>query len=501
MLIEKLINMKNSILILVLLLIYECISAQQPQPITIGKIETIHSSVLNENRKIWVYSPTNTSSLEQPGKRYPVLYLFDGEAHFYSTVGIIQQLSQANGNGVLPEMIVVGIENTNRFRDLVPGYPAAEKIDQANPFVNFLSAELIPYIEEHYPTAPYKLVVGHSLGGLTVIDLLVHYPSLFNAYIAIDPSLWYNNEKYLNQYLGQLNQQQLDNKKLFIGIANPMPPGTDLSAIKKDRSKESQPVRSILKFDQFLKNHSTGLKYAQKYYNRDRHNSVPLITEYDGLRFIFDFYFFDATEKDFTDSTNLIVSRLQTHYQNISSELGYRVSPPEFLINYFGYDALGKKQYNKAAAFFQMNVENYPSSSNSFDSYGDFFAARKDTINAIRNYEKALSIKTELNTIQKLNALTKRESYKLSHTELQIYQGVYTLESYKIDIVLKIQDGKLWAIVPGQPEAEFVPISKDVFTVKGKQGYTITFKMNGGKPLEFTSVQPNGIFKAVFKNQ
>lgn len=60
---------------------------------------------------------------------------------------------------------------------------------------------------------------------------------------------------------------------------------------------------------------------------------------------------------------------------------------------------------------------------------------------------KALVLKSDLNTIQKLNALTKRKSYKLSQTELQIYQGVYTLEN-KIDIVLKIQDGKLWAIVP-----------------------------------------------------
>lgn len=493
--------MKKSILILLAVMLYECVSAQQSQAILVGKIESIYSKVLNENRKIWIYSPIHTAPHGDSDKRYPVLYLFDGEAHFYSTVGIIQQLSQANGNGVLPEMIVVGIENTNRFRDLIPAFPAADEIENASPFVKFLSSELMPYIEERYPTAPYKVVVGHSLGGLTAIDLLTNYPKLFNACIAIDPSLWFNNEKYLNQYLSKLKKQPLDNKKLFIGIANPMPLGTSLSAIKKDQTKESQPVRSIMKFDQFLQSGSTNLKYAKKYYHRDRHNSVPLISEYDGLRFIFDFYFFDATEKDFTDSTTLIASRLHAHYRTVSTELGYRVSPPESLINYFGYDALGKKQYNKAAAFFKMNIENYPLSSNSFDSYGDFFTSIKDTINAIRNYEKALAIKSELHTIQKLNALTKPESYKLSHFELQTYQGVYTLDNFKIDITLKIQDGKLWALVPGQPDDEFVPLSKDVFTVKGKQGYTITFKMNGSKPIEFTSVQPNGIFRAVFKNQ
>ncbi|MBL7769351.1 MAG: alpha/beta hydrolase [Flavipsychrobacter sp.] len=493
--------MKINILTLLIVLLNKCVFAQQAEPIIIGKKESIYSASLQENRKIWVYSPTNTSSLEQRGKRYPVLYLFDGEAHFYSTVGIIQQLSQANGNGVLPEMIVVAIENTNRFRDLVPAFPAAEKIENASPFVKFLSTELMPYIEGRYPAAPYKVVVGHSLGGLTAIDLLTNYPTLFNACIAIDPSLWFNNEKYLNHYLTKLNKQSLENMKLFVGIANPMPPGTALSAIKKDQTKESQPVRSILKFDQFLQTRSTTLKYAHKFYTQDRHNSVPLITEYDGLRFIFDYFFFDATEKEFTDSTTQIVTRLERHYRKVSSELGYKVSPPESLINYLGYDALRKKYFEKAAAFFKMNVENYSESSNVFDSYGDFFAARKDTGNAIRNYEKALTINRNAITLQKLNKLAKRQAYQMSLSDLKNYTGVYVLENFNLPVVVEIQNEKLIARVTGQADSELLPIEKDVFTVKGKQGYSITFKMNGSKPLEFTSIQPNGIFRAVFKNE
>ena len=66
---------------------------------------------------------------------------------------------------------------------------------------------------------------------------------------------------------------------------------------------------------------------------------------------------------------------------------------------------------------------------------------------------------------------------------------------------LEIRDGKIFAIVPGDEESEFLPISENVFTVKGKQGYTITFQMDGNKPKGFTSVQPNGIFKAIFKNK
>jgi len=136
--------------------------AQKSESISIGKKENYYSQVLKENRKIWIYTPDITSQLSSPDKRYPVLYLLDGEAHFFSTIGIIQQLSQANGNGVLPEMIVVAIENTNRVKDLSP----LPDLNNTNPFIDFLSTELLPYIDKNYNTAPYKLLVGHSLGGL-----------------------------------------------------------------------------------------------------------------------------------------------------------------------------------------------------------------------------------------------------------------------------------------------------------------------------------------------
>lgn len=495
--------MKN--IILINILIYFCFytNAQNTENIVIGTKVTIYSKVLNENRKIWIYAPTNTSPAVVPDKRYPVLYLLDGDAHFFSTVGIIQQLSQANGNGVLPEMIVVAIENTNRLRDLTPRLPPIDNMENSNPFVKFLSSELIPFIEKNFNTAPYKVLVGHSLGGLTAIDIMANFPQIFNSYIAIDPSLWYNGEKYLNSYLDKLPVQNLQGHKLFIGTANTAPKGMSLDKIKTDQTAETQHIRSILKFDKFLNTviKNSKLVYSQKYYNNDRHNTVPLISAYDGLRFVFEYYFFDANEKDFADSTMLIATRLKSHYLKVSEELGYQVSPPEVLINYLGYDALGKKHFDKADALFKMNVENYPESSNTYDSYGDFFVAKGDTAKAIDNYKKALQIKIDANTLIKLNALTKQESFQLPPDELKKYAGIYVLETYSIDIVLEVLDGKIFAKVPGQDDSEFVPVSKDIFTVKGKQGYTITFSMNGEKPNGFTSVQPNGIFKAVFKNE
>ncbi|MBL0136074.1 MAG: hypothetical protein IPP79_19900 [Chitinophagaceae bacterium] len=90
------------------------------------------------------YSPELTTTFPIPGKKYPVVYVMDGDAHFLSTVGMIQQLSQANGNTVVPEMIVIGIENTNRFRDLTPSLTDSVGVRQVNPFVKFIENELCP---------------------------------------------------------------------------------------------------------------------------------------------------------------------------------------------------------------------------------------------------------------------------------------------------------------------------------------------------------------------
>jgi len=103
--------MKNISLLIFFTAIIIVANAQNEESILIGKKTTISSSILKENRKIWVYNPGQTALTAVADKRYPVVYVLDGDTHFLSTVGMIQQLSQANGNTILMEMIVVGIEN------------------------------------------------------------------------------------------------------------------------------------------------------------------------------------------------------------------------------------------------------------------------------------------------------------------------------------------------------------------------------------------------------
>jgi hypothetical protein len=226
---------------------------------------------------------------------------------------------------------------------------------------------------------------------------------------------------------------------------------------------------------------------------------VPLISEYDGLRFIFDYYLMDITEKDLKDSTPGIATKYKQHYEKISNEMGYKNAAPEAFINYLGYDAMSKKQFNRAEALFQLNIENYPDSNNVYDSYADYLIAKHDSINAIVYYKKALAIKNDVATQGKLIALTRPVKFILSTDELEKYAGVYILEGYKIEVNLEIREGKLLAKVQGQADDELTPVSKDIFTVKNKQGYTLTFQMSDNRAVAFTSVQPEGIFKALLK--
>ncbi len=383
----------------------------QDNKIVIGTIDSVQSNILGEQRKIWVYVPDGAN------QKYPVVYLLDGDAHFYSVVGMIQQLSSVNGNMMCPKMIVVGIPNTDRTRDLTPTQMDSDPFmptDSAfyktsgggEKFISFMEKELMPFIESKYPTAPYKMLIGHSFGGLAVMQTFTHHNSLFNAYISIDPSMWYDNQKLLKETKTFLKNTKLQGKSLYLGIANTMEEGMDIKKVVHDTTLYTQPIRSILALQTaFESNKLNGLKYRGKYYADDTHGSAPLITEYDALRFIFDYFPMKISIKDFTDSTAAFADKYRNHFAMLSQKMGYQIKPDEGEINYFGYEALRSKFYKRAESFFKLNVDNHPESFNVYDSYADYFIAIGDQANAVIQLKKALSLKENEGSRQKLTEL------------------------------------------------------------------------------------------------
>ena len=397
------------------------ITGPQGGLVVIGKVDTIFSETLGEDREIWVSVP---QSGRVPGKKFPVMYLLDGDAHFYSMMGTLHQLSSVNGNTICPEMILVGIINTDRTRDLTPTHEKEAFGDSAemrssgglDKFTTFMEKELMPYIQSTYPVSSYKTYVGHSLGGLAVIHTLLTRPALFNSYIAIDPSLWWDNA-LINSMLDSLDHPtKYDHASLFVGMANTLPEGMTIYTVPRDTTKATEHQRAIMEFCRDVDSHKEepGYKFKWKYYELEDHSTVPMRAEFDGLRYLFSWYTLDhhKIDKFMEPGSTLTVKQFEDliigHYANVSDKFGYKVLPDETMMNSLGYQFLETERKDLAFACFDMNIKNFPKSGNVYDSMGDYYVAIGNEKKAIDFFSKAVDVENLSYSKEKLEALKKK---------------------------------------------------------------------------------------------
>jgi predicted alpha/beta superfamily hydrolase len=369
--------------------------------IVIGTIDTVYSKILNEKRIVYVHVPNGDKN-----ERFPVLYILDGDQHFESAVAIVDQIS-----GIIPNMVIVGITNTDRERDLTPTHVKPDRIINAGDaarsgggenFMGFMEKELIPYVDAHYPTTSYRVFSGHSLGGLAVVNAFFNHTDLFSAYIAIDPSIWWDGERWIKKYEGELSQHDFTGKSLFVGIANNIPAGMDTVSFLKDTANIAPITHAVLPFVHFLQNaRLAGLYTGSKFYPNEWHGSVELNAEYDALRYLFKFYHFDMNYVRAHRELNPD-SLVSVHFSKVSKQMGYQVLPTEDMINNMAYDYMGMQKMNYAFILFKRNIENHPQSSNAWDSLGDYYTAAGDKQKAIEAFSKSLSLKETEDTRRKL---------------------------------------------------------------------------------------------------
>lgn len=177
---------------------------------SIGKTITVKSKILDENRELNIYLPSSYSTDNL--KSYPVIYLLDGskDEDFIHISGIVQ-FGSFSWINMIPESIVVGIGNVDRKRDYT--YPSQNKLDkkefptsgQSIKFIDFLEKELQPFIDSSFRTNSIKTIIGQSLGGLLATEILFKRPNLFDNYIIVSPSLWWDDEKLLDEQLISYN--------------------------------------------------------------------------------------------------------------------------------------------------------------------------------------------------------------------------------------------------------------------------------------------------------
>jgi len=193
------------------------------KPFILGEILEINSSELAEKRTLNIYLPAGYSRSDS--SRYPVIYLLDGSADedFIHVAGLVQ-FNNFPWINRIPESIVVGIANINRKRDFT--YPSSIEEDKkqfpvtgnSDKFIAFIEKELQPFIAKEYKVNDSKMIIGQSLGGLLATEILLKKPKLFNKYMIISPSLWWDNGSLLKQNSSMLSEGFSQSTGIYIGV-------------------------------------------------------------------------------------------------------------------------------------------------------------------------------------------------------------------------------------------------------------------------------------------
>ena len=378
-------DMRDNPLPALLLFIMMCIiaaacAAQQIAVPTPQRLD-LHSKILNEDRVIWVRTPPGYQQSKEP---CPVVYLTDAPENVNEIGSVIDFLVD---NRRMPPILVVGIANTDRRRDLTPGEAEVKNADgtvtrytggAADKFLDFIQTELMPEIEGRYRTAPYRIFVGHSLGGLLAIHALSSRPDLFNAYIAVSPSLHSDTGRTLHQAQQFLSSHKELKKTLFFSLAN----------------EDATPNAMGDYFEQLRKTLSSGAPkgfvWESARYPDEDHGSTVLRAHYAGLRTVFSGWQVVIDEK--TGLLGGSLSAVEQHYRQMSERFGYPIRMPENTLNILGYQLLALKKTKDAIAVFERYTELYPESANAYDSLGEAFEAAGTFEAAARNFQRAIEI-------------------------------------------------------------------------------------------------------------
>lgn len=409
-------NKPVTIFVFFLWAVFAAHSQSPEKAVSIGKIYHINSEILGEEREIWVHVPQEEGEGYAP-PQYPVVYLLDGQGHFYTTVGLMHQLSTTNGNTLSPQMIIVGIANKNqdqRTRDLTPTavtesiYVTPEMIKTSGGgerFTTFLEKELFPWVEQNFPTAPYRMLIGHSYGGLMVVNTLLHHPELFNSYLCLDPSLWWDNQKLVNQFANTIDTLSLQGKYFYLAMANTLQPGISFAAADTVDHPMLTHIKAIIRLKKILEAApQTGLQWAWKFYPEENHQELPMLASYEGFRFFFREHKAPELVGMFS-SPDPPTAIIEAHYARLSQVFGYPISPSERQIELIASVFGDLQQYDREKMLLEMNLKNYPKSIRSMELMGDYYSRRSQPELARKWYLLALD-ENEVPAIrEKLNQL------------------------------------------------------------------------------------------------
>jgi predicted alpha/beta superfamily hydrolase len=472
----KMIN--NVSLSLILGLLFVTVSLAQPkgEDIVIGKSYTMTSGVLNEERPYLVYLP---SDYDEKGPPISVMYVLDGNGHFHHATGVVSFL---RNQGRIPNMMVVAIPNTaDRTRDLTP--PIEKDMNAAKQFptaggadnmLAFIKDELMPLIDENYNVGPYKILMGHSFGGIFAVHSLLKEPELFDAYLSISPSMWWDDQRLVTDMEAFLAKDPKLDSYFYMTMGNE--DGTMLGGAMKLAALFEE-----MKEGDFM--------WDFKVMKEETHGSIPHRSLYYGLESIFEDWFSIDYQKLYADGG---LDKVKAHFENVSKKLGYAVLPEEGQLNTLGYFELGNKRTSTALDIFLENIKLYPTSFNTYDSAAEAYMANGEMEKAITYYKKSMELNpgniNGIDMLKKLGITYDPEEFavKLNEAEQKTYAGDYAISVGGV-MTIKIVEGKLMASHPAIPSQSMLYYGNNLFLMV-PQNVPVTFMVDEEKnPVGFNA--------------
>lgn len=280
-------TLKNTLIIIIVAFMYVNVNAQIAEKIELtndnqllglGTQYILKSEVLQENRPVIISLPIGYNGNEA---NYPVLYLLDGLGNIKHEIGTVELLTES---GIIPPMIIVAIESLDRSRDLTPsnagqdvyggtGDAGIPQSGGAPKFLQFLEKELIPFVESNFRTHSYRLLEGHSFGGLFSAYALMDNPDLFDAFIIQSPALWWNKEEMTVKAKEFFKSNVNLDKSVYFGIG-----GGDGWGMRQE----------LIRYVDVIKQHTPkNFRWKHEEIGDEGHDDARLLLNYYGLKFVF----------------------------------------------------------------------------------------------------------------------------------------------------------------------------------------------------------------------
>lgn len=352
---------------------------------------TIPSTILGEDKAVQVFLPSHYHDPFNQPVHYPVVYVLDGEAYGQLAASVIHNMGQS---GNMPEAIVVAINaGAERFRDYTPS-PSnlnwqgktvdwGSETGGAEPFLNFIEQELLPTLAAQYRTGKHRTAIGHSLGGLLVLHSFLTRPELFDAYLAIDASLWWDN-KTLPIRAESLGDQTPLRGQLYCSLADHETKGpnehrTMVSGYERFVSTLQKRQAQALDPD---------LDFTAQKYDDETHSSVVVPSLCDGLKKIF-----HGHRLRYGWATD--IDAVAKHFEGYSTRMGYNAVPSETLLAYLAWQASQVQSEEAGMAFLQYRTEQYPKSSAAWCALAEGYEKFPAITDASRCFNKALVLQAD----------------------------------------------------------------------------------------------------------